>query len=107
MNTQKYKLNSTKKAISKPHHYSKQYHHKNDSYQNIIRQYPQLIHCLLNDLLKVDGYSEVTVGFGTGIDLDIIRKITTHDANKISQRVFFDILGLYARVFCDWIHYKE
>ena len=47
------------------------------------------------------------VGFGTGLNIDIIRKIINHNIRKIPQRAFFDILGLYSKVFCDWTHYKD
>lgn len=84
-----------------------QHQHKNDSYQNINNKYPQLIHYLLNDLLKIEGYSEVVIGFGTGTNLDMIRKITENNIRKIPKHVFFDILGLYARVFCTRDYHKK
>jgi hypothetical protein len=84
-----------------------QQQHRIESYQNINNKYPRLIHSLLTDLLKVEGYSEVTVGFGTGTNLDIIRKISNNHIKKIPKRAFFGILGLYARVFCNWYHFKD
>jgi CRISPR/Cas system CSM-associated protein Csm5 (group 7 of RAMP superfamily) len=89
------------------HSHNHQQQQQIESYQNIIHKYPRLIHSLLTDLLKIEGYSEVAIGFGTGINLDTIRKITNNNLKRIPKRVFFDILGLYARVFCDWYHFKD
>jgi len=73
----------------------------------IKKHYPQLIQMLINDLLKVEDYSEMMVGFAAGVNLDVIRKILLGDIAPVSERIFLDILGLYARVFCDWKHYRK
>jgi hypothetical protein len=95
------------KLIHVHHSYALDYQKKCESYKRIINKYPQLIHNLLNELLQIEGYSETVIGFGTGIQLDMIRKINTQHIYPIPQRVFFDILGLYARIFCNWYHYKD
>ena len=76
-------------------------------YKIINERFPQLFQLLLSDLLRVDGYSEVDIGIGLGIGVDVVRKIIIGNTNKIPEEIFFDILGLYAGVFCNWGRYKE
>lgn len=86
----------------------KNYHEKfKITYNKIKKNYPQFLQLLINDLLKVEGYSEVMIGFGSGVSLDVIRKILIGDITHITEQVFLDILGLYARVFCNWKHYRK
>jgi hypothetical protein len=80
--------------------YSKNFH-------MLHREFPRLTSLLVNDLKKIDGYSDVEIGFGTDIELDLIRKIAMGDIRHVSRQNFFKILGLYSRVFCKWSKLKE
>jgi hypothetical protein len=80
---------------------------KKYSYEKLCYQYPRLVNFLLNDLLEIDGYSEKEIAFATGLHIDTIQKILHYQFKNIPQRVFFDIVGLYARVFCIWSHFND
>ena len=72
------------------------------TYRTINRDFPRLSHLMLRDLMRIDGYSDIEIGFGAGVGLDDIRKIATGNTCGISKKTFLRLLGLYAKVFCDW-----
>lgn len=72
------------------------------TYRKLNREFPQMSHFMLKDLMQIDGYSDVEIGFGTGIGLDIIRKLAQGNTGCVSKTTFLRLLSLYARVFCDW-----
>ena len=80
---------------------------RHSTYQTIHYEYPQLVHIFLQDLMTMDGFTENEIGFAAGVRLDIIRRILNGDRRKGSKTVFFNLLGLYARVFCDWLDYPN
>ncbi len=71
-----------------------------DVYSKLLRRYPRIIQDLLEDLLKIDGYSEIEIAFGANIPLDVIRQLSINCAGHVSREYFLSILELYARVFC-------
>lgn len=93
-------INISKKSYIAKNNYIRK--NPNITFQNINKDFPHLAKLLIKELLKVDGYSDTEISFGAGIRLDIIRKIATGSSCYISQTTFFRILGLYAKVFCDW-----
>jgi hypothetical protein len=77
------------------------------TYRKINREFPQMSHFMLKDLLEIDGYSDIEIGFGTGIGLDIIRQLAQGNTCCVSKTTFLRLLSLYARVFCDWFALQE
>ncbi len=71
-----------------------------DVYSKLLRRYPRIVLDLLEDLMQIDGYSEIEIAFGSGIPLDVVRKISNNCVDHISREYFLSILELYARVFC-------
>ena len=71
-----------------------------DVYSKLLRRYPRIVQDLLEDLLKIDEYSEIEIAFGAGIPLDIVRKLSANRIDHVSREYFLSILELYARVFC-------
>ena len=72
------------------------------TYRMINREFPRMSHFMLRDLMQLDGYSDIEIGFGTGIGLDVIRQLAQGNTCCVSKTTFLRLLGLYARVFCDW-----
>lgn len=77
------------------------------TYRMINRKLPQMSHFMLKDLLQVDGYSDIEVGFGTGIGLDVIRELAQGNTCCVSKTTFLRLLSLYSRVFCDWFALQD
>lgn len=77
------------------------------TYRMINRQFPQMSHLMLKDLLQVGGYSDIEIGFGAGIGLDIIRQLARGQTDCISKTAFLRLLGLYAKVFCNWFALRD
>jgi hypothetical protein len=98
-----------KKTRNKKYNHFTQLKHRstNFTFHSINKNFPQLSSILLKDLLQMDGYSDVAVGFGAGVGLDVIRKIATGNTCCVTKTTFFRILGLYAKVFCNWHELRE
>lgn len=77
------------------------------TFRMLNREFPQISHFMLKDLLQIDGYSDIEIGFGTGIGLDVIRKLAQGNTCCVSKTTFLRLLSLYARVFCDWFVLQE
>ncbi|MGD9153405.1 MAG: hypothetical protein PVG30_07110 [Gammaproteobacteria bacterium] len=77
------------------------------TYRTISREFPQMSRLMLKDLMQIDGYSDIEIGFASGVGLDIIRKIAMGNTCCVSKTTFLRLLGLYARVFCDWFALRE
>ncbi len=71
-----------------------------DVYSKLLRRYPRIVQDLLEDLLQIDGYSEIEIAFGAMIPLDVVRKLSISSTEYVSREYFLSILELYARVFC-------
>ena len=72
------------------------------TYRKINREFPKMSHFMLKDLLEIDGFSDVAIGFGTGIGLDVIRELARGNTCCVSKTTFLRLLSLYERVFCNW-----
>jgi len=72
------------------------------TYRMINREFPKISHFMLKDLMQLDGYSDIEIGFGTGIGLDVIRQLAQGNTCCVSKTTFLRLLSLYARVFCNW-----
>ncbi len=71
-----------------------------DVYSKLLRRYPRIVLDLLEDLMQIDGYSEIEIAFGAQIPLDVVRSITLNETVQVSREYFLSILELYTRVFC-------
>lgn len=78
-----------------------------DTFTIIKKKYPELIQCLLYDLLRVEGYSETEIAFGLNIPLYVIREIVDGNFTNTSREIFLAIVHLYARVFCGRCRFSE
>ena len=70
--------------------------------KGMLKTYPRLAGDLLADLLKVEGYSEVEIAFGSGTPLEVIRAIANNDFRQLRHEYLLNLLGFYTRVFCGW-----
>lgn len=77
------------------------------TYSIIRKEFPQMSHLMLKDLMQIDGYSDVEIGFASGVGLDVIRNIAMGNTYGVSKATFLRLLGLYAKVFCDWFALYE
>ena len=71
-----------------------------DVYSKLLKRYPRIVQDLIEDLLKIEGYSEIEIAFGAKIPLDITLKLLLNGTEYINREHFLSILELYARVFC-------
>ena len=78
--------------------------HLHDAYSKLLKKQPMLIQeimCfLIDDLLRLDGYSDIEVSYTSGIGLDVIRKLLANRINHIDRESFLLLIGLYGRMFC-------
>ena len=70
--------------------------------KGMLKTYPRLAGDLLADLLKVEGYSEVEIAFGSGTPLEVVRAIANNDFRQLRHEYLLNLLGFYTRVFCGW-----
>jgi len=72
-----------------------------------LKEYPQFIQHLIQDLLQIDGYSETEIAFASGLPLDTVRKLVRGQPHYVNREVFLALFGLYARIFCSWWRYSD
>ena len=87
--------------------YSKIKSNKQDAISRMLKNYPCFITHMLNDLMGIEGFSETEIGFGSSIPLETIRDITSGNLSCLNQEVSLALLGLYARIFCNWWCYRD
>ena len=83
------------------------YSHFRDLCKMTVKEYPQFIQNLIQDLLQVDGYTETEIAFASGIPLDTVRKLAQGTAHYVNREIFLALFGLYARIFCSWWRYSD
>lgn len=69
-------------------------------YQRLSRRYPSFVQEMIQDLLKVEGYSDVEIAFGAKISLDIIRRLSLSQPVLVDKKIFLAVFKLYSCVFC-------
>ncbi len=80
---------------------------KANAFYQIKEENPKFVKHLLDDLLKVEGYTDTEIAFGLQVPLHYIRKIIDGNCKQVSRDVFLSVLSLYARVFCGWCDYHD
>ena len=73
-----------------------------NAFKNITSLYPKLVRDLFTDLMKIDGYSENEIAFGSGTPIEIIRAIANNDYHQLQHEHLLKLLNFYTRVFCGW-----
>ncbi|MBN1684186.1 MAG: hypothetical protein JW855_01940 [Gammaproteobacteria bacterium] len=80
---------------------------KQDAISRMLKNYPCFVAHMLDDIMSIDGFSETEIGFGSSIPLETVRDIVAGNLKHLNQEVSLALLGLYARIFCNWWSYQD
>lgn len=61
---------------------------------------PGLFKAMMQDLMRIDGFSEVDIAFGSGVSIEIVRECLFGRQPILDQRSFLALLSFFSRFFC-------
>jgi len=55
---------------------------------------------MMQDLMRIDGFSEVDIAFGSGVSIETVRECLFGRQPMLDQRSFLALLAFFSRFFC-------
>lgn len=69
------------------------------TYYLVKHECPGLFRAMMQDLMRIDGFTEVDIAFGAGVSIETVRACLYGQACVLEQGTFYALLDFFTRLF--------